>query len=58
VRDKFPLRQATQTLARERLAAALDAIDCKKSGSRRLAPSTLFRTRRSWTVGAKVPLRP
>jgi hypothetical protein len=58
VRDKFPLRQVTQTLARKRLAAALDAIDCRKSGSRPLAPSALFKARRAWTLGAKVPLRP
>jgi hypothetical protein len=58
VRDKFPGREATQTLARKRFAAALDAIDCRKSGSRRLAPSTLFKTRRTWMFGAGVPLRP
>ncbi len=58
VPDKFPLRKETQKLARERLAADLDAIDCLKSGARSLAPSTLIKTERSWTFGTRVALRP
>jgi hypothetical protein len=58
VPDKFPLRRETQKLARERLAAALDGIDCLKTGSRALAPSTVMKTERSWSFGARVALRP
>lgn len=58
VRSKIPLRAETQRLARERLGALLDAIDCRKSGTRALAPSTLIKAERTWHFGTRVPLRP
>ncbi|HEY1385178.1 MAG TPA: hypothetical protein VGF43_16265 [Dongiaceae bacterium] len=57
-RDKIPLRAETQQIGRERLAAALDAIDCKRSGWRRLQPSTLIKSERRWHFGRRVPYRP
>jgi len=57
-RDRIPLRAETLRIARERLGAALDAIDCKKSGWRRLQPSTLIKAKRSWHFGGRVPYRP
>ena len=59
VPDRFPLRRETQKLARERLAAALDAVDCRKGGWRALPPTTLStKTTRTWRFGSKAPLRP
>ncbi|WP_119302504.1 hypothetical protein [Dongia deserti] len=58
VPDPIPLRRKTQTLARERLAAALAAIDCKESGSIKTNPPAPFGTRRAWSFGVQVPKRP
>lgn len=58
VPDPIPLRFKTQALVRERLAAALAAIDCHESGWQKLKPSTPFGMRRTWAFGAKVPMRP
>ena len=58
VPDPIPLRFKTQALVRTRLAAALAAIDCGESGSRKLKPSEPFGSRRSWRFGARVPNRP
>jgi hypothetical protein len=56
----IPVRTETRTLARKRLAAALEAIDCKESGMRKLKPPlpTLQKGRRLWSFGSRVPLRP
>jgi hypothetical protein len=56
--DPIPLRRKTQALVRERLAAALDAIDCKDSGSTKTKPPVPFGARRLWSFGAKIPKRP
>lgn len=60
VRDKIPLRAQTQRIVRERLGTALDAIDCKETGARRLKPPLpeLRKGRRVWSFGSRVPRRP
>ncbi len=58
VPDPIPLRRKTQIMVRERLAAALVAIDCSESGSRKMNPPAPFGTRRIWSFGAQVPKRP
>lgn len=58
VPDPIPLRRKTQTLARERLAAALEAIDCRDSGLVKMNPPAPFGTRRLWSLGARIPKRP
>lgn len=58
VPDPIPLRRKTQALVRERLAAALAAIDCGDKGSRKTNPPAPFGTRRLWSLGAQVPKRP
>jgi hypothetical protein len=58
VPDPIPLRFKTQPLVRQRLAAALQAIDCSDSGSRKLKPKAPFGTRRLWSLGKCVPKRP
>jgi hypothetical protein len=58
VPDPIPVRRKTQTMARERFAAALAAIDCPDSGFRKTNPPAPFGTRRVWSFGAQVPKRP
>jgi hypothetical protein len=58
VRSKIPLRAETQRLARERMGALLDAIDCKRYGTRSLPASNLIKAERTWYFGTRVPLRP
>jgi hypothetical protein len=60
MRSTIPGRTETRTLARQRLAAALYAIDCKESGTRKLKPPlpVLRKGRRLWSFGSRVPLRP
>ena len=58
VADRIPLRFKTQTLVRERLAAALAAIDCPDTGWQKLKPYAPFGWRRAWALGARVPKRP
>jgi hypothetical protein len=57
VPDKIALRFQNQKLGRERLAAALTAIDCKESGTRRLKRCKWFRSERLWSFGLRVALR-
>jgi hypothetical protein len=60
VSSEIPWRTDTRTLARKRLAAALEAIDCKQSGRRKLKPPLphLQKARRLWSFGLRIPLRP
>jgi hypothetical protein len=58
VPDPIPLRRETQVLARQRFAAALEAIDCRESGSMKTNPPAPFGTRRLWSLGARSPKRP
>lgn len=60
MRSPIPWRTETRMIARQRLAAALEAIDCKESGSRRLKPPSpaLYQGRRLWSFGSRVPQRP
>ena len=58
--SSIPRRTETRTIARQRLAAALYAIDCTDSGSCKLKPPrpALRQGRRLWSFGSRVPLRP
>jgi hypothetical protein len=60
VTSEIPWRTETRTLARQRLAEALYAIDCKESGMRKLKPPPpgFRKGRRLWSFGSRVPLRP
>lgn len=60
VGSHLPWRTETRTIARQRLAAALEAIDCKDQGTRKLKPPppALRKGRRLWSFGARIPLRP
>lgn len=58
VADRIPLRFKTQTLVRERLAAALAAIDSPDTGWQKLKRYAPFGWRRAWALGARMPRRP
>jgi hypothetical protein len=58
VASTIPVRTETRTIARKRLAAALDAVDCKETGACKLKPTPLIKSRKLWYLGKRVPLRP
>jgi len=57
--DPKPLRRETQTLARQRFAKALEAIDTKGTGTVAVPASEVLRPfRRAWRFGWLGPRRP
>lgn len=64
VPDPMPLRRATQAVARQRFAAALDTIDTTNKGTVILRPTKFLKLqRRTWTFGripwklGRIPLK-
>lgn len=58
VPDPKPLRLRTQTIARERLAQALEGIDSEAGGRVAIEASPLLRKFRRWRFGMLPPRRP
>jgi len=58
VPDPKPLRLQTQTIGRERLARALEAIDTKGGGNVAVTPTPLLRKWRRWHFGFLSPRQP